>query len=398
MIPFLATMRKEILLLMKDPGGLTMLFVLPSIFIIVLSTALQGAFSGGGKGETLDVLTVNKDKGPFGGVLIDMLEENAHFRPVARSDEAAAKAEVEAGRYPLLLVIPDGASDAVALRGEKQIRIVRDPAFSGEVTMALEGMVKELVHLTLLRNAYGMRDRSAASETPSDRAAPFTVALTVTTAVARRADHQEITPNAVQQNVPGWTIYALFWIAQLLAIGIIGERETGAFKRVMASPTGFGIYMLGKSAPYLFINVVQAVVLFLIGVYFLPVIGCPKLVVTNLPALALLTVAVSFTAIGFGLLMAAAARTTFVAASLSATILIVMTAVGGIMVPKFVMPSFMQKASLAVPQGWALDGYLDILVRGKGVADIATEIGVLLAFGTGFAVIGLVRMHRMNLS
>jgi ABC-2 type transport system permease protein len=55
----------------------------------------------------------------------------------------------------------------------------------------------------------------------------------------------------------------------------------------------------------------------------------------------------------------------------------------------------MQKAALTVPQGWALEGYLDVLVRGKGLSEITTEIGVLLAYAAAFGIIGLVRMSRM---
>jgi ABC-2 type transport system permease protein len=82
-------------------------------------------------------------------------------------------------------------------------------------------------------------------------------------------------------------------------------------------------------------------------------------------------------------------------ASVTAAVLIIMCVIGGVMVPKFVMPSFMQKMSLFVPQGWAVDGYQDILVRGYGVPDILPALGILMLFALGFFVIGMVRLNRL---
>ena len=44
MIAILSIINKEIKLLLRDPGGLIMLFILPASFIFVLSLALQGTF------------------------------------------------------------------------------------------------------------------------------------------------------------------------------------------------------------------------------------------------------------------------------------------------------------------------------------------------------------------
>ena len=207
---------------------------------------------------------------------------------------------------------------------------------------------------------------------------------------------KETDPNAVQQNVPGWTIFALFWIAQILMINILYERQSGAFKRVMVSPISFPTYILSKTIPFALINLIQAVAMFALGVYILPLFGCPELELSNLPALAILTACISFTAIGFGLMMASLSKTIFLSASVSATVLIIMTAVGGIMVPRFIMPELMQKMTLFVPHGWALEGYLNIIVRHQPTAEILPHVGALLLFGLGFTAFAIVRMHRMN--
>ena len=77
---------KELKLLLRDPGGIAMLFVLPVIFILVLSVALQGAFSTLDTEERVDLLVVNLDDGDFGSRLIDNINDEGHFRVVTKLD------------------------------------------------------------------------------------------------------------------------------------------------------------------------------------------------------------------------------------------------------------------------------------------------------------------------
>ncbi|MCP4708252.1 MAG: ABC transporter permease, partial [Planctomycetes bacterium] len=161
------------------------------------------------------------------------------------------------------------------------------------------------------------------------------------------------------------------------------------------SPITLTHYVIGKIIPFVFVNIIQAVFMFAIGVYVLPLLGCAELVITNMPALFLVTLAISVVSISFGLFMGSISESGTIVASVTAAVLIIMCVIGGVMVPKFVMPSFMQKMSLFVPQGWAVDGYQDILVRGYDVPDILPALGILMLFALGFFVIGIVRLNRL---
>ncbi len=467
---FLAVTIKELKLLLRDPANLLLLFLLPAVFILVLSIALQGAFASPDSRDKIDVLVVNGDSGDFGKDLVAALNEKGHFRAVTEVDRKPLTREqcdrlISAGAYPVALYIPDHMKDGITFEEKQTLELVVDPTFSKEVTLALKGGVKEFVHLSMLAGKMIEADKKGeAIDTLSDRIdevkdkakeceADFDdlvkrikrrlppkkkkksedkekdddddedkddeVDVAVETIQKKDIDETvavidksgvEIaerfayggggesseSPNSVQQNVPGWTIFALFWIAQILMINILYERQSGAFKRVMVSPISFPAYIVAKTLPFGLINLLQALAMFGLGVHILPLLGCPELTLTNIPALALLTVAISFTAIGFGLMMASVSKTIFLSASVSATVLIIMTAVGGIMVPRFIMPETMQKMTLFVPHGWALEGYLNIIVRHQSTMEILPHVGALLAFGVGFFGFAIVRMHRLN--
>ena len=359
---------------------------------------------------------------------------------------------VEIGKYPLVIIIPKTANRSLTGKKGRDIVVYQDPAFSKEMTLSIMNGIREFIYLKTLERAGDAMDKQGEAidllETHVDSLADKLESTAETLesleakldrfarmhgrgrGKAREADTDEgdtddfekpdrvervasaiglkvkqkylsgggkrLKPSSVQQSVPGWTIFALFWIAQVFAINLISERESGAFRRVMISPVSFYAYILSKAIPFLVINIFQAVFLFLIGIYVLPALGCAKLELHNIPALAVLTVAVSIAAVSFGLTLAGFFKTPFAAASVASSILVVMTALAGIMVPKFIMPESMQQLTDFVPHGIALEGYLDVLLRGHTTLQILPKVGQLLLFATGFSLIGFWRTRKLQ--
>jgi ABC-2 type transport system permease protein len=96
---------------------------------------------------------------------------------------------------------------------------------------------------------------------------------------------------------------------------------------------------------------------------------------------------------GLGLLVAALGKTEAQVDGFSVLLAITLAALGGMMVPTFIMPDVMKTLSLFTPHAWALAGYHDIIIRGLGVKGILTEASVLLWFASSFFVIALWRFR-----
>ncbi|MDD5306306.1 MAG: ABC transporter permease [Deltaproteobacteria bacterium] len=388
---------KELKLLVRDPGGLLLLFALPALFIVVLSVSLRGTFSSN-EADRLIILGVDERRGVAGTAVFDGIEATGRFTVLREVggrnlDARTAEALVARGEHRMAVIVPEGADAAIALRRAARIDLVVDPALSLETAMAVRGVVLSVVHGATVAGVLRRGGVLGTGETASDFLARKGLAVELRNSGPGRG---KVLPNSVQQNVPGWTIFALFWITQILALSIIDERTSGAFARLLVAPLSLGVYMVGKVVPFLVVNLVQAVLMFGIGVVLLPLFDCPRLEIANPIGLTALTVAISLVAIGFGLVMASLSTASFLVASVSASVLVVMTAMGGIMVPKFIMPVAMQRASWFVPHGWALEGYLDILVRGKGAIDVLPHVGVLLGFAAACFVFAAWRMARIQ--
>jgi ABC-2 type transport system permease protein len=417
---------KEFKIIIRDPFGFLMLFLLPAIFILVLSVALQGAFATENTDEKFGVLLVNPAGNPLGDGLKFALELSGRFTVVTRTnnrelDEEKARELVKNGDYSIAISIPNNTDEAILLERDETLEIITDPVLSAEAAYAIKSGVQNFVSMLIIEalsekghiiqkvfdqhmdknSEQYKRVWGESTLDPGEFVNEFETqttnylgerGLTVSQTYVSRGKG-ETQPNEIQQNVPGWTVFALFWIAQMLALNIVTERQSGTYKRILVAPIRLTHYLVGKTVPFLIINLIQAVFMFAIGMYISPLLGCAKLEVTNVPALALITVTISFTSIGFGLFMASLAKSDAIVASVSAAVLIIMCVIGGVMVPKFVMPSFMQKMSLYVPQGWAVDGYQDIIVRNYTTAQVLPTIGALLAFAAAFFIIGIARLH-----
>jgi ABC-2 type transport system permease protein len=106
------------------------------------------------------------------------------------------------------------------------------------------------------------------------------------------------------------------------------------------------------------------------------------------------TAATSIAAIGWGLLVAVVARTMEQATVIGGVGNILAAAIGGIMVPKFVMPPAMQTMAEFSPMAWALDGFHAVILRSGALADIAAPSLKLFLLGALLCVAALWIHHR----
>jgi ABC-2 type transport system permease protein len=127
----------------------------------------------------------------------------------------------------------------------------------------------------------------------------------------------------------------------------------------------------------------QAVAMLLVGLLVVPALGGAALEVGGVPVatLVLMAVAVSVAALGYALLVAAFSSTTEQAAMLGGGGNIILAAIGGIMVPEFVMPPALQAVTRLSPMAWGLDGFLLAFLERAGPADVIGYAGALTAFG-----------------
>lgn len=410
---------KDLKVIFKDTRGVAALFLMPAMFIIVMSNALAGTF-GGSSDQLINVLVVNLDHGKTGAALVDDLKAGGGINVETTWDNqpltrAQAEQLIVDQQRSIAVVIPEDFSHALQkaafdnARQSAQIDLIVDPATSeqvlGPVKGALAGLSQQAAYKGLLPQGIDLMldtinqnggSVPAAMRSALEDESGFTTGKHEQLVVINQTQPANMKieqyPNTVQQNVPGWALFGVFFISGILAQSILEEKRTGAFRRLVASPMSRTTVLLGKLVPHVVVNLIQITILFLVGYFVLPMTGLPRLELGAHPeGLIVISICAAITANALGLMLAAIAKSEQQVSGLSTLLVLTLAAIGGVMVPRFVMPQFMQSLGVISPHAWALNAYQDVLVRGYGIVQILPECAVLLAMAVAMFAIAVRR-------
>ncbi|MDP2105939.1 MAG: ABC transporter permease, partial [Desulfobulbaceae bacterium] len=185
----------------------------------------------------------------------------------------------------------------------------------------------------------------------------------------------------VQQNVPAWALFGMFFTAIPLAGSILQERRSGIWIRLTALPVSTLVLFFGKAVAYIGVCICQFLLIALIGAFLFPFFGLPAFSISMNPTAVLFTVFFSsLAACGYGIFLGLACSTYEQASTLGATTVVAAAAMGGVMVPVYAMPQMMQRFSIVSPLNWGLTAFQDLLLRGYPLSAILDDLGRLLLF------------------
>jgi ABC-2 type transport system permease protein len=182
-----------------------------------------------------------------------------------------------------------------------------------------------------------------------------------------------------------------FFIIMYAGRSFLNERNDGTFRRILAAPVDRWQLFMGKMIPNYLIGIVQVVVLFAFGHFVFDMsLG------SSFTGLIVVTLTLVWASSCLGMLIAAVFKTDSQISGWSVLLALTLAALGGTMVPLFIMPDIMQNIALITPHAWALTGYQDILVRGLGFEHVLVNSIVLLGFGICFLLISLWKMNYVK--
>ena len=99
-----------------------------------------------------------------------------------------------------------------------------------------------------------------------------------------------------------------------------------------------------------------------------------------------MTLVTAGAASSFALMLAALCKSRMQLGWVSTIVILTMSALGGSMVPRYLMSETIQKAGLWTFNAWALDGYNKIFWRELPLREVGVELAVLTASGFVFIV------------
>ncbi|MFD2726876.1 ABC transporter permease [Hyunsoonleella rubra] len=415
-----ASTYKEFLLLARDIGGVAILFVMPLVLIITI-TLIQDSTFRTISDVTIPILLVDNDNGKVSQTIEIGLKDSNAFEIVPCNTEEEAKALVYKGKYQLAIIVPEDLSADLELKvnqnvegiiakfgleeeqdesqlvqiSSKEIRLYFDPATQQSFKSSVKNGIDRMIAKIETESIYKAFQQQVTDD-PEEQIFETENFISYREIVAQN-EGEDILPNSVQHNVPAWTLFAIFFIIVPLSINIVKEKSQGTFVRLRTNPVSYSTVLLGKTLIYLVVCIIQFVLMLLIGIFVFPEIGLPTLDVSGrLPLLFLVTIFIGLAAIGLGLLLGTVATTQEQSAPFGATLVVILAAMGGVWVPVFVMPKFMQAMSNISPMNWGLNAYYDVFLRNAGVVEVIPEIGLLFLFFIATTAVAIIYNNKKN--
>jgi ABC-type multidrug transport system permease subunit len=309
---------------------------------------------------------VNEDQGPVATALIKVFRKHLTVQEV---DRATAERLVAVENIaPALLVLPEGMSKRYLTERPSTIELLTDPA--------------QWTELQAIKVIMLLADREAAS-----LGDPFGEELL-------KLDERSLTGTrlkftSLEQNVPGFSVmFVLLNLIFSVSFGLRDEEAWGTSGRLGMAPVSQAVVLGGKLLARLVIGTAQLIILLLFGhfTYGLTLGHSPL-------TLLLVATTIVFSMACFSVIIAAVARTREQIIPVGLSAVFVLAALGGCWWPFFEQPKWMQVIAQGVMTTWSMFAIHDVMLRGKGLLDVAPKLLFLTAYGLVSFAIGL-RLFR----
>lgn len=388
---------KDAVIRFASSSELLFFIILPLIFTFLLA---GGTPSGGATNNRTRLVVVDLADTAISHQIIAELENSTSTYPDVKPLEEAEE-EFEARRTDAMLVIPAGLDLESIQNGSAELEFRQQPN-NMDATIskrAVQTAIRKVSSSISAANlaleearAQGTFESSEAEKAYFDDALELAQTLQedaperVTVIEGTTPDDVEYDPraNSSAGQLVTWVFIPLFGISAMFAY----ERQQGTLRRLLTTPTTKATFLLGTISGQVLMALIQMTLLILFGMFALDLKWGQ-----NLPALFIVMTSAALAAGAIGTTMGTFIKTEGQASGLSIMAGMVMALLGGCWYPLELFPAVVQNIVKILPTTWAMQGLLDLVLRGGGLTDILLESGVLLGFATVFFAIGVARFR-----
>ncbi|RUM33831.1 MAG: ABC transporter permease [Desulfobulbus sp.] len=394
---FKAMLIKEVILVLRDRHALAALFIMPSIFILIMSLALKDTFSN--ERALLNYAVIDRDNTEQSELLQKYLQTSPVLLRHEITETASQFQDLGVGdNLQFILIIPAGFAQQLSAVKE-DARLLRLEV-SSDVKQEVLTIFRAKLSTDILRLRLGRMKEELAPFVPDIASRLSGIEFTGDGLIDVHFTGMEANqkPTSTQQSVPSWIVFGMFFVIIPMSTIFINERRQNTLTRMSAMNITIPALFAGKIIPYLIINHLQVWLMIGVGVFLVPLLGGDALTLGHsVTGLIMVSLGLSLAAIGTSVLIAVLAETVEQATTIGGLVNILLGAIGGIMVPKFYMPKAMQDFANISPMSWGLEGFLDIFLRGLGPAAVLKETLALAACGCFLLLLaGVLLSHKMR--
>ncbi len=367
----LAMFRVMALELWRDRGALVMTFLLPPLVFLIFSAVFSGAT---GEDIQLKLAVADQARTVDSRRLMAAVVADGDLRAEEVASDEEVRRLVRAGRADagLILRADPGSQGGPVLIVSDPSRAVAAPLTMARVQQAMgRAMPDVLLARTLAETAPAFGGLTPVQQAIAGRTlqglAKASPAEAADSGLFQREDISGARKGGgtIAYYAGAVTILFALFSAMHGALSLIEERRSGVADRILAGAAGMGPVINGKFLFLLGQSLLQATAIFFTAqiVYQVPVLA-------HLPMWLVTTLLVSACAAGLAMAIVTFCKTRDQAQMLSTFVILILAAVGGSMVPRFLMPPWLQTLGWGTPHAWAIEAYQAILWRDGGIGSV----------------------------
>jgi len=382
--------RKDLRIFFIDKKALFLSLLLP----IGLITLFAFAFGGVGQdkeeaGTPISVLYSDSDNSASSKKVIADLDNIPGIECIA-ADTGMAITQIKMGNQIANIVIHNGFEDALNAGINLPLELQFDKSREMEVSILQNLLVSNVAAMKGAKDADKGVDRIM-----DDMFADLPIKMkdsirnNLKSGLANEGESEQIIKMTslvggtesnwgLIQAVAGTAIMMLLFSVSAIGQGMLDEKENGVLKKLLQSPIMPFEIMFGKMLTAIIIAIFQLSVMF---VFSWLAFGLDIFI--NIYALLIMIIATAVACSSFGVFLSSIVTSKKQSDSLGTIIILFMSAVGGSMIPLYMMPSFMQDAAVISVNYWSIQGFYDIFWRKAGLDAIAQNVVVLMGITTG---------------
>jgi ABC-2 type transport system permease protein len=372
------------------------------LFFIILPLVFTFLLAGGTRDEDprIDLFVADEANTAISQQIIGELENSTAVHPEVTTRQEAQNL-FDARRAEVVLLIPAGLNLEALQSGSVQVELLQQPN-NLNATIAQRAILTAIRRvsssISAAQNAVKQRESIQPFASEAEKQDYFDSSLKLAQTIQAEApervtvvegnteDEVEYDPraNTSAGQLITWVFIPLFAISALFAY----ERQQGTLRRLLTTPATKATFLLGTITGQVAMALVQMLLLVGFGILVM------KLGWGREPlALFLILLTSALAAAAFGTTMGTFIKSEGQASGLSVMFGMVFALMGGCWYPLELFPPAIQNIVKILPTTWAMQGMLDLVLRGGGLPDILPEAAILLGFAAIFFSVGVWRFR-----
>lgn len=374
--------------LRRDKAAFALTFILPIVFFSIFAM-IFGRMDSDVRDNKIKVVVVDLDQTDKTRSFIAAMKKEEVLDVMPASDVAAARNEVHSGKFAAAVVVLQGCGAVLGnpMADRDCVEVIYDAA-NPLAQSAVSGFVQGAAMMSLAPEVRAQFSRGLVRIRSRD---------------VRAGETTEPSSQRSMTSYYAAGVSVMFLLFSMAGAGgaLLDETESGTLERLLSTRASMSQVLVGKWLYLTGLGIVEVSLMFLWASFGFHLQLFTPGRIAGVAAMVIVTAAA---AAGFGLVLATACTSRAQLNGISRVVILVMSAVGGSMVPRFVMPKFMDTAALFTFNGWALDGFLKVFwyndvhaTVGQSLFSLAPQLAVLTVLAIAFVGIARTLARRWEM-